>query len=80
MTKKRKYYLFTASTNTEDNKIFNCTIFVDGYEMPSWKTIEEKVCDNIKACGCEPKENTTIILFMAKLTKQEYEALQNKEG
>ena len=72
--------MFTASTNTEDNKIFNNTIFVDGYEMPSWNEIQKRVCDNIKACGCEPKENTTIILFMAKLTKQEYEALKDKEN
>lgn len=77
--KNKKYYLLTTSTSTEDDKLVNNTIFVEGNEMPSWKLVQEKVCNKIKNCGFEPKKDSTVILYMARLTKQEYEALQDKE-
>lgn len=73
---KKKYYLFTTSTNCADGKIFNNTIFVSGEEMPPFSEIVKKVEKIMGEQGTEPKKNTTIILYMAKLTKQEYEALQ----
>lgn len=75
---KKKYYLITTSTNlaNADGAVVNNTLFIDGNELPSWNEIKEKVCENIKNCGYEPKKDSTIILCMVKLTKAEYDALR----
>lgn len=77
---KKKYYVFTTSTNSTDGRLFNQTTFASGEEMPPFSTIVENVENAMREKGNEPVPNTTIILFMAKLTKQEYEALQKIGG
>ena len=71
----KKYYVFTLSTNLANGTIFNNTLFTDGEGLPSWSEIQKSTLEIIREKGFEPKEDSTIILFMQKLTKQEYDAL-----
>ena len=72
---KKKYYLFTLSTNLTNGNLYNSTVFSSGNEMPPFSEIVKRNNETITSQGYEAIENTTIILYMAKLTKQEYEAL-----
>jgi hypothetical protein len=77
---KKKYYLLTLSTIMTNGSLCNSTTFIEGDKLPLWKDIAKRSNELIREKGFDPVEDSTIILSMTKLTKQEFDALNNKEG
>lgn len=41
--KEKKYYIVTLSTNCDEQGLFNQSMFVDGYELPSFEELTREL-------------------------------------